>query len=66
LNMVVSFYYYLRVVKAIFMDANDQPLPKISVPVSAKLALYICVTGIVITGFLSNVCDYIYSLSSGF
>jgi NADH-quinone oxidoreductase subunit N len=25
LNMVVSLYYYLRVVKAIFMDENEEP-----------------------------------------
>ena len=25
LNMIVSLYYYLKVVKAIFMDKNDQP-----------------------------------------
>ncbi len=25
LNMIISLYYYLKVVKAIFMDANDQP-----------------------------------------
>jgi NADH-quinone oxidoreductase subunit N len=65
LNMVVSFYYYLRVVKAIFMDANDEPVEKIVVPFTPKLALYICVIGIIITGLLSCVYDYIYSLSSG-
>lgn len=66
LNMVVSFYYYLRVVKAIFMDANEHPIEKISVPVAPKLALYICVAGIILTGLASCVYDYIFSLSSGF
>ncbi len=65
LNMVVSFYYYLRVVKAIFMDSNEQPIEKISIPNYSKLALIICVAGIIITGLASCVYDYIYSLSSG-
>lgn len=66
LNMVISFYYYLRVVKAIFMDANDQPIKKLAIPVLSRLALYICLVGIIVTGLLSCVYDYIYSLSPGF
>ncbi len=65
LNMVISFYYYLRVVKAIFMDANEDPIPKLSLPFYPKLALYICVIGIILTGIASCVYDYIFSLSSG-
>ncbi len=65
LNMVISFYYYLRVVKAIFMDSNEHPIPKLSLPFYPKLALYICVIGIILTGLASCVYDYIFSLSSG-
>ena len=65
LNMVISFYYYLRVVKAIFMDTNEQPIERIAIPVLPKLAMYICVAGIIVTGLLSVVYDYIYSLSAG-
>jgi NADH-quinone oxidoreductase subunit N len=28
LNMIISLYYYLRVVRAMFMDKNEQPLKK--------------------------------------
>lgn len=66
LNMVVSFYYYLRVVKAIFMDENEQPIEKIAIPAASKIALYICLAGIILTGLASCVYDYIFSLSSGF
>ncbi|MDP3665579.1 MAG: NADH-quinone oxidoreductase subunit N [Sediminibacterium sp.] len=66
LNMVISFYYYLRVVKAIFMDDNAEPIAKIKIPAMPKLTLYICVAGIVLTGLVSYVYDYIYSLSTGF
>jgi NADH-quinone oxidoreductase subunit N len=65
LNMVISFFYYLKVVKAIFMEENEQPIQKLSVPGMTKLAMYICVAGIIITGLASLVYDYIYSLSIG-
>ena len=65
LNMVVSFYYYLRIVKAIFMDANEQPIEKIHVPTVSNWALYLCIAGIVVTGLYGHVYEYIYSLSNG-
>ena len=65
LNMVISFYYYLRIVKAIFMEQNDQPIQKLAIPAISKFAMYLCVAGIIITGLASVVYDYIYSLSFG-
>lgn len=65
LNMMVSFYYYLKVVKAIFMDANDQPIEKVAIPAMPKLALYLCVAGIIGTGLVSYVYEYIHALSFG-
>ncbi len=65
LNMVISFYYYLRVVKAIFMDANEHPIEKISMPLMPRLALYVCVIGIIATGLVSWIYDHIHSLSFG-
>ncbi len=65
LNMIIALYYYLKVVKAIFMDANDAPVERLSINNYAKLAFFICGTGIIITGFVSVVYGYIYSLSYG-
>jgi NADH-quinone oxidoreductase subunit N len=65
LNMVISFFYYLKVVKAIFMEENEQPIQKLSVPGITKLAMYKCVAGIIITGLASMLYDYNYSLSIG-
>lgn len=64
LNMVIALYYYLRVVKAIFMDANDQPIEKLPVPLQPKLALLFCGVGIVITGVIGWFFDFIYALST--
>ncbi len=65
LNMVISFYYYLRVVKAIFMEEHATPIEKLQVPTVSKLAMYICVVGMIVTGLASVVYDYIYSISIG-
>lgn len=66
LNIVISFYYYLKVVKAIFMDANEQPIERIEIPVLPRTAMLICVSGTLLIGFISWIYDYIYSLSFGF
>ena len=63
LNMIVSLFYYLRVVRAVFMEKNEQPIEKIKIDLSAKLGLTICAAGIVLTGLLSWIYDYIHSLS---
>lgn len=65
LNMVISFFYYLKVVKAIFMEEQDTPIQKLSIPKITQLALYVCVLGIIITGLASWVYDYIHHLSIG-
>ena len=63
LNLVVSLYYYLRIVRAIFMDKNETPIEKITVPMPVKIGLIICAIGIVATGFVSMIYEYIQSLS---
>lgn len=63
LNMIISLYYYLRVVRAVFMDKNENPVEKIKITSSVKLALVICGIGIVLIGLLSWIYDYIQSLS---
>ena len=63
LNMIISLYYYLRVVRAMFMDNNETPIEKLSISAMPKFALFICMAGIIITGLLSWVYEYIFSLS---
>lgn len=64
LNMVISLYYYLRVVRAIFMDKNDTPIERLTSPLSMKFALLICVVGIVLIGLISHIFEHIYSFSA--
>jgi len=62
LNLVISLYYYLRIVRAIFMDKNETPVETITVPMPVKIGLIICAAGIVATGFISMIYEYIQSL----
>lgn len=62
LNMIVSLYYYLKVVKAMFMDSNENPIQKLSTGFQAGLAFIICVVGVLLTGLIGGCYEYIYSL----
>jgi len=66
LNMVISLYYYLRIVKAMFMDEGGEPVAKIEPGIPSKMALAICMGGILVTGLASGAYQYIYSLIVGY
>ena len=63
LNMIISLYYYLRVVRAVFMEKNDAPIEKIFLQPSVTLGLIVCASGIVLVGLLSWIYDYIVALT---
>jgi NADH-quinone oxidoreductase subunit N len=65
LNLVVSLYYYLRVVKAMFVDQNETPVEYIRSSNASRMGLILCTTAIVLTGFFSFIYQYIYSFSTG-
>jgi NADH-quinone oxidoreductase subunit N len=63
LNMIISLYYYLKVVRVMFME---EPMPgseKIRIEQPVKFALIICVSGIVLAGVFSWIYDYITKLA---
>lgn len=59
INTVVSLYYYLLIVKAMFIRHNDTPLPTFQSNLNTKLALALCTLGIVAFGVCSFVFDWI-------
>ena len=63
LNMIVSLYYYLRVVRAMFMEENEERIEKIKLDPAVRFGLVICGGGILLVGVLSWVYDYIQGLS---
>jgi NADH-quinone oxidoreductase subunit N len=65
LNTIVALYYYLLVVKAMFINKNENPIPVFRSDFMSKLGLAICIAGIVITGFASGLFEMIRNLSYG-
>lgn len=65
LNMVISLYYYLKVVKAMFVDKSEKPIDTFCSDFPAKLVLVVCVAGILLIGFMGPIFEYIHSLSFG-
>jgi NADH-quinone oxidoreductase subunit N len=65
LNVTISLFYYLRVVKAMFIDKNDTPIPFFKTALSIRLSMIICLIGIVVIGFMSSIYEYILSQSNG-
>ena len=59
LNMIISLYYYLRVIRAVFMEKNEHPIEKIKTGPVVTLGLLLCAAGIVLLGLMSWVYDYI-------
>lgn len=66
LNATISLYYYLRVVKAMFIDHNDQPIPTFRSTTAMRIALIACVAGVFVVGFASGIFEYIRSISQLF
>lgn len=66
LNATISLYYYLKVVKAMFIDPNDNPIPTFRSSNAMRVALVMCVAGVFIIGFASGVFEYIRSISQLF
>lgn len=60
-NTVISLYYYLLIVKAMFIKHNDKPLPTFNAGINTKMALAVCTLGISIFGVCSYVYDWIYA-----
>ena len=58
-NTVVSLYYYLLIVKAMYITKTDSPLPTFQSDVNTKAALAICTAGIALFGVVSCVYEWI-------
>ena len=63
LNATVSLYYYLRVIKSMFIDQSDQPVAFFRSSVSMRIGLIMCVAGIFMVGFASGIFEYIRQIS---
>jgi NADH-quinone oxidoreductase subunit N len=65
INLVLSLYNYLRVVKIMFIDQTNEPLPVVEKTFSLSLALIICLIGLLAVGFITPIYQFIDSISFG-
>ena len=66
LNTIISLYYYLLVVKAMFINKSDSPIETIKIDAMSRVALLVCVIAILVIGFISAIYMNIYDISFGF
>ena len=59
-NTVVSLYYYLLIVKAMYINRTEEPLPAFATPERTRLSLALCTSGIVLFGIISFVYEWIF------
>lgn len=65
-NVTISLYYYLLVVRAMFIRTNEDPIPFFNNKLYMRLGLGITVIGILVMGLYSPLYDYIFELSAVF
>jgi len=65
LNTIISLYYYLLVIKAMFLNKNDNPIEKVESDVPAKISLVLCTLGILLVGLISTFYNQIAVFSFG-
>ena len=63
INTVVSLYYYLLIVKAMYIKQTDTPLPTFRTEATTRVALALCTAGIVLFGICSCIYDYLFAAS---
>jgi len=61
INIAVSLYYYMRIVRLMFSEP-ERPMDAIVPAPSERLALLVCAAGIVLAGVLSWLYDHISTL----
>ena len=64
INTVVSLYYYLLIVKAMYIKQTETPLPTFRTERTTQIALAVCTLGIVLFGICSCLYNYLFSVSA--
>lgn len=62
-NVTISLYYYLLVVRAMFLRKSDNPIPYFENNFTMKLGLVLAVIGVLLIGIYSPIYELIYQLS---
>lgn len=62
-NVTISLYYYLLVVRAMFLRKSENPIPYFKNSFTMKLGLVLAVVGVLFIGLYSPIYDYVHQLS---
>ena len=62
-NVTISLYYYLLVIRAMFLRKSENAIPYFKSKVYMRLGLLITAIGILVLGIYSPLYEYIYELS---
>ncbi|MEG0795975.1 MAG: NADH-quinone oxidoreductase subunit N [Odoribacter sp.] len=65
LNTIISLYYYLLVVKAMFINKNETAIQPIRSDSYTRISLIVCTTGILLLGIVSVIYEQIGTFSFG-
>jgi NADH-quinone oxidoreductase subunit N len=63
INVTISLYYYLLVVRAMFLRKSDDAIPMFQSDTLLRASLVICVIGILVAGLYSPLYEYIFAIS---
>jgi NADH-quinone oxidoreductase subunit N len=64
-NTVISLYYYLLIVKAMYIKKNDTPVLSFRSDAYTRIGLVLCTIGVVFAGILSGVYQYLDTFAYG-
>ena len=65
-NTVISLYYYLLIIKAMFITPNEQPIPTFQNGSAMRVCLMVCVAGILLLGVVSSVYGLLSNTAASF
>ena len=63
-NTVISLYYFLLVVKAMYINPNETPVAPFKSDPYTRISLIVCLAGILLLGIVSSVYEGIHLLSN--
>lgn len=63
-NTVISLYYYLLIVKAMYIMPNDAPIPTFRSDAGTRASLTICTAGVILFGIAACIYNWIFLASA--
>ncbi len=64
-NTVISLYYYLLIVKAMYINKNTNPIATFQSDNFSRTGIVLCAAGVVLAGILSQIYEYFNVFSYG-